>query len=83
MASAGKDQRGLVSALLGLTRNLGLIAGASAMAAVFAGARHGFGPLGIASGSGSGLQLTFFVAAALAVVAMAITVRTTPYFWTG
>ena len=72
MAGAGKGQRGLVSALLGLARNLGLITGASVMGAVFASAQHGLSPLGIASGSGLGLLVTFSVATVLALVAMGI-----------
>lgn len=72
MGGAGKDHRGLVSALLGLARNLGLIAGAAAMGAVFAVARQGIGPLGIASGSGSGLQVTFVIATVLALTSTVI-----------
>lgn len=74
MAGVSKDQRGLMSALLGLARNLGLITGASAMGAVFAGARQGFAPLGIVPGSGFGLQVTFTVATALALVATGIVI---------
>jgi MFS family permease len=73
MASASKDQRGLISALLGLSRNLGLITGASAMGAVFAVSRQGFATLGLAPGSGSGLQVTFALASALALGAMSMT----------
>jgi MFS family permease len=72
MAGAEEDQRGLTSALLGLSRNLGLITGASAMGAVFALARRGFAPLGMLPGSGSGLQGTFLVATMLAVGAICI-----------
>ena len=72
MAGARTDQRGLVSGLLGLCRNLGLIAGASLMGAVFATARHGLGRPEVAPGSGSGLQVTFAVATALALIAMGI-----------
>ena len=83
MASVSPDQRGVVSGLLNLSRNLGLITGASAMGAVFA----------LASGSidvttarpeavATGLRITFAVAASLVLVALAIAVasraRTTP-----
>ncbi len=74
MASIPGDQRGVISGLLNLSRNLGLITGASLMGAVFAwGAADD-----IATASPgmleAGLHLTFAVAAALIVVAMAIAV---------
>ena len=78
MAAATKDQRGLASALLGLSRNLGLITGASAMGAVFALSRQGFAALGLVPGSGSGLQVTFALAAALALGAMSMTLWSLP-----
>lgn len=73
MAGATKDHRGLISALLGLSRNLGLITGASVMPAVFALGRHGFQPLGLAAGSGSGLQVTFALATAFSLAALGMT----------
>jgi MFS family permease len=67
------DQRGVVSGLLNLARNLGLITGASAMGAVFAVAS---GTIDIISASpaavATGMRITFAVAAALIVVALAI-----------
>jgi hypothetical protein len=73
MTTSRPEQRGVISGLLNLSRNLGLITGASVMAAVFA-----FGsattslstarPAAVAAG----MQLTFSVAAALIVVALAI-----------
>ncbi|HTN63371.1 MAG TPA: MFS transporter [Devosia sp.] len=77
MAGATQDQRGLTSALLGLSRNLGLITGASGIGAVFALGRRGFAPLGFAAGSGSGLQISFALAAAFALGATGLT------FWAG
>lgn len=72
MARAGGEQRGLVSGLLGLARNMGLIAGASAMGALFAwGSAGGLAWLG--AGAGAGLQLTFAAAAGLALLAFGIT----------
>jgi len=62
MAEADAGQRGVVSGLLTLSRNLGLITGASGMAAVYA---HG------------GLTLGFRVAAGLVVVALVLAVRQT------
>jgi MFS family permease len=50
MADAAADQRGVVAGLLTLSRNLGLITGASAMAAVFAS-----GGLGLSFGVATGL----------------------------
>ena len=73
MADIEAQQRGVVSGLLGLSRNLGLITGASVMGAVFA-----FGtasddilqaqPEAIAQG----MQLTFAVAAGLILVALVL-----------
>jgi prepilin-type N-terminal cleavage/methylation domain-containing protein len=69
------DQRGVVSGLLGLSRNLGLITGASMMGAVFA---FGSAAADIATASpqavAAGMRLTFTVAAGLIVVALAIAV---------
>lgn len=73
LASIPKDRRGTVSGLLGLSRNIGLISGASAMGAVFA---FGVGseeltratPLAIASG----MRLTFLVAGAMMLAAIAV-----------
>ena len=74
MNGAGQDRRGVTSALMGLSRNLGLITGASAMGALFAFGSKGVGMLGLGAGGESGLQLTFAVAAALSVLACAISV---------
>jgi EmrB/QacA subfamily drug resistance transporter len=73
MTTSRSDQRGVISGLLNLSRNLGLITGASVMGAVFA--------LGSATTSSmtvrpeavaAGMQLTFAVATVLIVVALAI-----------
>lgn len=67
------DQRGLVSGLLSLSRNLGLISGASVMGAIFALASS---TTAIATASpaaiGSGMHITFGAAAALILAAFAI-----------
>ncbi|WP_411877894.1 MFS transporter [Polaromonas sp. YR568] len=73
MADVGADQRGAVSGLLNLSRNLGLITGASAMGAVFAFASSASdittaSPAAVAAG----MRITFAVAAALVVIALAI-----------
>jgi MFS family permease len=73
MANIQPDQRGVVSGMLSLSRNLGLITGASVMATVFA--------LGSATTSmlnsrpealASGMRITFAFAAGLIVLALAI-----------
>lgn len=73
MKRAPVDLRGVVSALLGLARNLGLITGASAMGAVFAIASNGLPALGLQPGGNSGLQATLLVGAVLAGAAVLIT----------
>lgn len=72
MADVCADQRGAVSGLLNLSRNLGLITGASAMGAVFAFASSASdittaSPAAVATG----MRITFAVAAALVVIALA------------
>lgn len=73
MTNIRDDQRGVVSGLLNLSRHLGLISGASVMGAVFA--------VGAASSNlltadppavASGMRATFFMAAVLVLVALAI-----------
>lgn len=73
MASAGADQRGAVSGLLNLSRNLGFITGASLMGAVFAWA-SGAGDVRIAppAALAAGMRGTYAVAAVLLVLAVAI-----------
>lgn len=75
MLEASKDQRGLVSGFLGMSRNLGLITGASAMGAVYAFGQQGYPMLGLAPGSASGFQTSFVLAAILAFGALLITLR--------
>lgn len=73
MTHTRPDQRGLVSGILNLSRNLGLITGASVMGAVFslASATNDVttaSPLAVASGT----RTTFAVAAALMLLALLI-----------
>lgn len=73
MADVRPDQRGVVSGMLNLSRNLGLVTGASVMGAVFAYASATTDmttarPEAVAAG----MRTTFAVAAALVVVALAI-----------
>ena len=74
MATVSQDQRGVVSALLGLSRNLGLITGAAVMGAVFAFAT-GNPTQAPAEVIGSGLHSTFGVAAVLMVMALIVSWR--------
>lgn len=72
MAAAGGSERGAVSGMLNLSRNLGLITGASAMGAVFAA---GAGAASLADAPpaalAAGLRATFVLAAVLCALAMA------------
>jgi Na+/melibiose symporter-like transporter len=73
MADTAAEQRGLVSGLLNLARNLGLVSGASLMGAVFAMASHAEDitsapPEALATG----MRMTFAVAAVLLLAALAI-----------
>jgi MFS family permease len=73
MAEVLPDQRGVISGMLNLSRNLGLITGASVMGAVFALASATTGiatadPAAVATG----MRITFAVAATLIVVALAM-----------
>ncbi|WP_041377114.1 MFS transporter [Polaromonas naphthalenivorans] len=75
MADIRADQRGVISGMLSLSRNLGLITGASVMGAVFALASRAADistarPEAVATG----MRITFAVAAMLIVVALAIAV---------
>ncbi|AHG93459.1 major facilitator superfamily MFS_1 (plasmid) [Gemmatirosa kalamazoonensis] len=73
MADAEAGQRGVVAGLLTLSRNLGLVSGASVMGAVFALAS---GATDVATAPpaavATGMRVTFGVAAALIVVALAV-----------
>lgn len=73
MADIRSDQRGVISGMLNLSRNLGLVTGASVMGAVFALGSHA-ADLTTASPEAvaSGMRMTFATAASLVVVALAI-----------
>ncbi|MDR7334385.1 MFS transporter [Roseateles asaccharophilus] len=68
MGGADPAQRGVVSGLLNLSRNLGLVTGASLMAAVFAAWT---GPVAAPADVAVGMRHTFGVAAVLLLVALA------------
>jgi EmrB/QacA subfamily drug resistance transporter len=76
MASAGPDQRGVVSGMLNLSRNLGLVTGASVMGAVFAaGSAATDAMTARPEAVATGMRATFAVAAVLVVVALGIAWR--------
>jgi EmrB/QacA subfamily drug resistance transporter len=75
MTDVPADRRGVMSGLVNLARNLGLITGASVMGAVFA---HAAGALDVATAPAAavaaGTRITFAVAAALMAGALAVAV---------
>jgi MFS family permease len=77
MTDVRPDQRGVISGLLNLSRNLGLITGASVMGAIFAAASS---TVDIATAPpdavATGMRVTFAVAAVLILVALVIAVAT-------
>jgi len=75
MADLRPDQRGVISGLLSLSRNLGLITGASAMGAVFAAAVAASDITAAGPGAVAGaMRITFMVAALLIILALAVAV---------
>jgi hypothetical protein len=73
MMDIGPDQRGVVSGLLSLSRNLGLITGASVMGTVFAlASRTADITTAAPDAVATGMRIAFSVAAGLIVVALAI-----------
>jgi predicted MFS family arabinose efflux permease len=71
------DQRGVTSGLLNLSRNLGLITGASVMGAVFAVASETTDITTASPGAVSdGMHITFAVAAVLTFIALVAAVGT-------
>lgn len=73
MANVAPDQRGVMSGMLNLSRNLGLITGASVMGAVFAFAAATNDITSARPGDvATGMRITFAVAAMLILVALVI-----------
>jgi MFS family permease len=73
MTDVRADERGLVSGMLGLARNVGLIVGASVMGTVFAFASTTSDvTTAPAAAVAAGMQATFIVAAMLVLVALGI-----------
>jgi EmrB/QacA subfamily drug resistance transporter len=75
MADTRPEQRGVISGILNLSRNLGLITGAAVLGAVFSLAS---GTIDVTTARpeavSTGLRITFAVAAALIVIALAVAV---------
>ena len=73
MTDVARDQRGVVSGMLNLSRNLGLVTGASVMGAVFA---HASGTVDVATAPPEavaiGMRITFATAAVLMIAALVI-----------
>lgn len=77
MAGAGAERRGVMSGLLSLSRNLGLITGAAAMGALFAAATGGRDVTAATPDAVAfGMETTFAVATAAILVALLLAVRT-------
>ena len=77
MAGVGAGERGVVSGLLNLSRNLGLITGASVMGAVFAVASAGQGTgeeMLTSLAAARGMQVTFETATVMALIALILAV---------
>lgn len=77
MADVTADRRGVTSGLLNLSRNLGLITGASAMGALFAFASGGELMAATPAAVVRGTQTTFGVASLLIIAALILATRTT------
>ncbi|MCB1388519.1 MAG: MFS transporter [Rhodobacteraceae bacterium] len=77
LAPVAPDRRGVVSGLLALARNVGLIAGASLMGAVYATGFAGLPALDWPAGADSGLRMVFAVAGVSVLAALALGVRRT------
>lgn len=73
MQGAPPDHRGVTSAVLGLSRNLGLISGASVMGAIYAMGPRIAEDFGLGAGNEAGLRPAFVVAAVLAALALCAT----------
>lgn len=77
LANVPQSKRGVVSGMLSLSRNVGLIVGASALGAVFA---FGAGATDVVHASPSaiatGMRLTFLIAAGMMALALIVAMRT-------
>jgi MFS family permease len=75
MADVRPGQRGVISGMLNLARNLGLVTGASVLGAVFAIASHGVDvTAALPESIAIGMRATFATASALVIAALAIAI---------
>lgn len=72
MMDVDAGRRGVISGLLSLSRNLGLITGAALMGAIFARVSGPLDTADAAQAAGFGLTVTFCIAAALALLALLV-----------
>lgn len=70
MAKSSSATRGTFAGLMNLSRNIGLVTGASVMASIFSATAHDGAPGGLAAAHG--LRATFATAAGMAALAVAI-----------
>ena len=76
MKHAAPEQRGVISGMVNLSRNLGLITGASAMGALFMlAANTGDITLATAEAVSNGMRVTYLAAGVLAAIALVMTLR--------
>ncbi|EPX83408.1 putative transport protein [Salipiger mucosus DSM 16094] len=79
MSGASKEQCGRLSGLLGLSRNLGLMTGASAMSTLFVAAMGtGDAAKATIADVSYAFTMTFFFAAALAMIALGVAIWSNP-----
>ena len=80
MTGIRQDQRGVVSGMLTLSRNLGLITGAAAMGAVFALASATGDTTAAAQpeAAAAGMRATFAAAVVLVVIALVVAIGSRP-----
>lgn len=77
MQQAGSRRRGLASGMLNLSRNIGLIAGASFMGSVFARASGSDAAVATSDAAGRGIRVTYALATGLVLVAMGVALSAT------
>jgi EmrB/QacA subfamily drug resistance transporter len=75
MRDVSAERRGVIGGLLNLSRNLGLITGASVLGAVFSAASRPANGSASTSATASGMHVTFFVATGLVAMALLIALR--------
>jgi MFS family permease len=76
MKHAAPEQRGVISGMINLSRNLGLITGASAMGALFMLAANADDiKLATAEAISNGMRVTYLAAGVLVAIALVMTIR--------